>query len=237
MISNEYQIGAFRGRMLVQRRGKVGGAKSVFVKISGIKNELVFPTLGGMIKNPFKQGGKMFAGDLCEYRTDDNGRKPEIYLLKTFLVERADGTTVKIVKDDYKHKPCVGDVIGVAPVKVGGAVTSKATIISVAVGKEGSTNVWVLTMSDTFTASKGNVLVEADSDGNMLVKNVNAVIDCDIDLLNAPATDDNDFDGARYMYTPSLGGLMYLNKMSPMPACVKELNQSKINGWFQIQSV
>lgn len=237
MISNEYQIGAFRGRMLVQRRGQVGGAKSVFVKISGIKNELVFPTFGGKIMNPFKQGGKMFAGDLCEYRTNENGVKPEIYLLKTFLVESASGTTVNVVKDEYKHKPCVGDVIGVAPDTIGEAVTSKATVISVSTGKVGSVEVWVLTMSGAFTATKGDVLVESDTDGNMLVKNVNAVIDCDIDLLNAPATDDNDFDGARYMYTPSLGGLMYINKMSPMPACVKELNQSKINGWFQIQSV
>lgn len=237
MIDNEYQIGAFRGRMLIQRRGQVGGAKSVFVKISGIKNELVFPTLGGMIQNPFKQGGKMFAGDLCEYRTDDNGRKPKIYLLKTFLVESADGATLNIVKDEFKHKPCVGDVIGVAPAKIGGAVASKATVIAVSTGKVGTTDVWVLTMSGTFTASKGDVLVEADSDGNMLVKSVNAVIDCDIDLLNAPAENESDFDGARYMYTPALGGLMYLNKMSPMPKCVKELNQSKINGWYQIQSV
>lgn len=237
MISNEYQIGAFRGRKLIQRRGNVGGAKSVFVKISGIKNELVFPTFGGKIMNPFKQGGKMFAGDLCEYRTNEDGVKPEIYLLKTYLVESTSGTTLNIVKDEYKHKPCVGDVIGVAPATIGEAVSSKATVVSVSTGTVGSTDVWVLTMSDTFTATKGDVLVEADTDGNMLVKSVNAVIDCDIDLLDAPATDDDDFDGARYMYTPALGGLMYLKKMSPMPKCVKALNQSKINGWYQIQSV
>ena len=38
---NDYQIGAFRGRKLIQSRGEVGGAKSVFVKLQGIKNELV----------------------------------------------------------------------------------------------------------------------------------------------------------------------------------------------------
>ena len=94
---NDYQIGAFRGRKLIQRRGEVGGAKSVFVKLQGIKNELVYPTFGGQIKNPFKGAAKMFAGDLCEYRTNDKGVKPEIYILKTYLVESVSGSVVNIV--------------------------------------------------------------------------------------------------------------------------------------------
>ena len=71
----------------------------------------------------------------------------------------------------------------------------------------------------------------------MLVKNINAVCDSDLDLLDAPAEGDADFEGARYAYTPALGGIMYTKKMSPIPACVAKLNQSKVNGWFQIQSV
>ena len=71
----------------------------------------------------------------------------------------------------------------------------------------------------------------------MLVKNINAVTPVDCDMFDAPAVDDNDFDGARYTLTPALGGIMYTNKMSPLPACVLKLNQSKVNGWFQIQSV
>ena len=112
-MMNDYLIGAFRGRKLIQRHGTVGGAKSVFVKLQGIKNELVYPTFGGQIMNPFKGAAKMFAGDLCEYRTNAEGVKPEIYLLKTFLVKSVSGTTVNIVKDAYKHTPCVGDKIGV----------------------------------------------------------------------------------------------------------------------------
>lgn len=235
---NDYQIGAFRGRKLIQRRGEVGGAKSVFVKLQGIKNELVYPTHGGRIMNPFKGAAKLFAGDLCEYRTNEKGVKPEIYILKTYEVAEASSaaTTVKIVKDQYKHIPFVGDMLGVAPNAIGGSVTATATVTAVSTGKVGDVDVWVLTLSTAITASKGAVLVEA-KDGKMLVQNINGVIDADCDMLDAPATDDEDFDGARYMYTPALGGIMYTHKMSPMPECVKKLNISKINGWFQIQSV
>ena len=234
---NDYLIGAFRGRKLIQRHGTVGGAKSVFVKLQGIKNELVYPTFGGQIMNPFKGAAKMFAGDLCEYRTNDEGVKPEIYLLKTFLVKSVSGTTVNVVKDAYKHKPFVGDKLGVAPAKVGEAVTKSATVTAVATTKVGDVEVWALTMSEALTATDGDVLVEVGTDGKMLVKEINGVIDADIDMLDAPSTGDDDFDGARYMYTPALGGIMYTHKMSPIPACVKAKNISKVNGWFQVQSV
>lgn len=233
---NDYQIGAFRGRKLIQRRGEVGGAKSVFVKLQGIKNELVYPTFGGQIMNPFKGAAKMFAGDLCEYRTNDKGVKPEIYILKTYLVESVSGSTVNIVKDGYKHVPFVGDSIGVAPDEIGGAV-SAVTVTAVTTAKVGEVDVWALTVSGTLTASKGDVLVEADTDGNMMVKAINGVFDADADMLDAPSSGDEDFDGARYMYTPALGGIMYTHKMSPMPQCVLDLNIAKINGWFQVQSV
>lgn len=233
---NDYQIGAFRGRKLIQRRGEVGGAKSVFVKLQGIKNELVYPTFGGQIKNPFKGAAKMFAGDLCEYRTNDKGVKPEIYILKTYLVESVSGSVVNIVKDGYKHIPFVGDKIGVAPEEIGGAVTA-VTINSIKVAKVGDVDVWACTCSATLDAKKGDVLVEADAEGKMLVKAINGVFDADADMLDAPATGDDDFDGARYMYTPALGGIMYTHKMSPMPKCVLDLNIAKINGWFQVQSV
>ena len=229
-------IGVFRGRKLIQKRGEVGGAKSVFVKLRGIKNELVYPTFGGFIKNPFKGAAKLFAGDLCEYRTNADGVKPEVYILKTYLVESVSGTTVNIVKDGYKHVPFVGDKIGVAPAQLGGAMTA-VTVLSVATAKVDGVDVWAVTVDSTLSAVKGDVLVEADAEGKMMVKAINAVVDCDLDMLDAPATGDEDFDGARYAYTPALGGIMYTTKMSPMPACVLAVNQAKVNGWFQIQSV
>lgn len=232
---NEY-VGYFRGRKTIQRRGTVGGARSVFVKLQGNKNELVYPTFGGYIKNPFKGTAKLFAGDLIEYRTDNDGVNPEIYILKTYLVESASGTTVNIVKDAYKHIPFVGDKIGVAPSELGGEMTA-VTINSIKTSKVGDVEVWACTCSAALTTKKGDVLVEADGSNKMMVKAINAVAPTDLDMFDAPATGDEDFDGARYSYTPALGGIMYISKMSPMPACVLEKNQAKINGWYQIQSV
>lgn len=231
---SELQIGAFRGRKLIQSHGAVGGAKSVFVKLQGNKNDLMYPTLGGPIKNPFKGAAKMFAGDLCEYRTDEKGFKPEIYILKTYEVVSASGTTVNIVRDGYKHIPFVGDKIGVAPEEIGGAMEA-VTVSAVAKSKVGEVDVWALTVSGAVSASKGDILVEADAEGKMMVKKINAVVDCDADMLSAPAEDAEDFEGARYYYTPALGGVMYTHKMSPVPACVKKVNTSNVNGWFQVK--
>ena len=230
-------VGVFRGRKTIQRSATIGGARSVFVKLQGNKNELVYPTFGGYIMNAPKGAPfKFFAGDLVEYRTDENGVNPEIYILKTFLVESASDTTVNIVKDGFKHIPHVGDKIGVAPEEIGGEMTA-VTITAVKPSKVGCVDVWAVTTSAALTTKKDDVLVEADADDKMMVKHINAVCPTDLDMFDAAATGDEDFDGARYSYTPALGGLMYTNKMSPLPACVKKINQAKVNGWFQIQSV
>ena len=233
----DYQVGAFRGRKTIQSKGEIGGARSVFVKLQGNKNELVYPTFGGFIKNPFKGAAKMFAGDLMWYKTDDKGAKPEIYILKTYLVESVVGNVVNIVRDGYKHKPFVGDRLGTAPEVIGAAMDAYFTINSVVAEKVGDQDVWACDMGRALNISKGDILVEADDIGVMLVKDINAVADADMDMLDAPAEGDEDFEGARYSYTPALGGIMYEYKMSPLPECVKKLNQSKVNGWFQIQSV
>ena len=236
-MASEYYVGAFRGRKTIQRRDSVGGARSVFVKLQGNKNELVYPTFGGFIKNPFKGAAKLFAGDLMEYRTNEDGVKPEIYMLKTYLVVSVNGATVNIARDPYKHVPFVGDKLGVAPEKIGGEMTA-ATVNAVNKAVVGDVEVWALTMSAALSGAKtGDILVEAGADNKMVVKAINAVAHADMDMLDAPATGDEDFDGARYSYTPALGGIMYINKMSPLPACVLELNQAKVNGWYQIQSV
>jgi hypothetical protein len=230
-------VGVFRDRKTIQRSATIAGARSVFVKLQGNKNELVYPTFGGYIMNAPKGAPfKFFAGDLVEYRTDENGVNPEIYILKTFLVESASGTTVNIVKDGFKHIPHVGDKIGVAPEEIGGEMTA-VTITAVKPSKVGSVDVWAVTTNTALTTKKDDVLVEADADDKMMVKHINAVCPTDLDMFDAAATGDEDFDGARYSYTPALGGLMYTNKMSPLPACVKKINQAKVNGWFQIQSV
>lgn len=235
-MSNDY-VGVFRGRKTIQRSATIGGARSVFVKLQGNKNELVYPTFGGYIKNAPKGAPfKFFAGDLVEYRTNDNGVEPEIYILKTFKVESVSGSVVNVVKDGFKHIPHVGDKIGVAPEEIGGAMTA-ATVNKVAVAKVGDVDVWALTMSSALSANKGDVLVEADADNDMLVKHINAVCPTDLDMFDAAATGDDDFDGARYSYTPALGGIMYTHKMSPLPECVLKLNKAQVNGWYQVQAV
>lgn len=232
----DYQVGAFRGRKTIQSKGEIGGARSVFVKLQGNKNELVYPTFGGFIQNPFKGAAKMFAGDLMYYETDEHGAKPKIWLLKTYKVVAVEGSVVYIENDGYKHIPFAGDKLGVAPDEIGGAMTAQ-TVVSVAKTTKEGVKVFAVTFDAALTAEKDDVLVEADEDGKMLVKDINAVADADMDMLDAPAVDEEDFEGARYSYTPALGGIMYIYKMSPIPACVLKLNQARVNGWFQIQSV
>lgn len=233
---SEY-VGVFRGRKTIQRSATIGGARSVFVKLQGNKNELVYPTFGGYIMNAPKGAPfKFFAGDLVEYRTDANGVNPEIYILKTYKVVSASGTTVNILNDGFKHVPFVGDKIGVAPEEIGGEMTA-VTVTAVKNAEVGGKKVWAVTTSAALTTKADDVLVEADADDNMLIKNINAVCPTDLDMFDAAATGDEDFDGARYSYTPALGGIMYINKMSPMPACVLKLNKVNVNGWYQVQTI
>lgn len=222
--------GVLFGRTLIQQRGELGGARAVFVKLQGVKNELVFPTFGGQLKNPFKGVAKIYAGDLFEFRTDEKGVNPELYILKTYKVKSVSGSTVTLYKDGYKHIPFVGDKLGVAPEEIGGEMTS-ATVTAV----KSEANTWVLTVSDTISASDGDILVEADASGKMLVKAINAVAPCDYDFVYNPAADEDDYEGARYHIAPALGGLMYIHKMSPLPECVLALNKCNINGWFKVE--
>ena len=246
------EIGVFQGRTLLQTSGKIGGARNVFVKLQGIKNELVFPTFGGTIVNPFKGPAKFFAGDLFEFRTNDKGVRPDVYLLKTYEVVSNSTTTVNIIKDDgFRHKPFVGDIIMVAPDTIGGegtgvsvtAVTETTVTVS-----EVTYDVWQITTSSSLgSLAKGTILVEAEATGStkMLVKNINSVAPSDGDFFGTPLIAsgsnliqrtgaDAEFEAAKYLYAPALGGLMYIHKMSPMPKCVLDLNRSNVNGWFKV---
>ena len=231
-------FGTFRGTTLRQSKGNYGGARSVFAKFKGITNELVYPYNGGMIKNaPKGEGFKFFAGDLMEFRTDANYANPEVYLLKTYLVESVSGTTVNIVKDGFKHKPFVGDKIGVAPEEIGGSMTA-VTITAVTVSKVGAQDVWACTTSVALSAKKGDVLVEAGADNKMLVKEINAFADCDGDLPYSAEAGDDDFEKAKYFYTPAVGGVYILiHKMSPLPDCVLAKNVSQFNGLYKLPAV
>jgi hypothetical protein len=234
--------GNFFGRSLVQQRGTTGGARNVFVKLQGIKNELVFPTFGGRIMNPFKGAAKMYAGDLCEYRTNDEGLSPQIYLFKTYKVKNMSGTTVHIYRDGYKHIPFVGDVLMKAPDTLGTTTNKAYTVTAVVKSTYGGADTWQLTLNTAIDSCEdGDVLIEAKEENGSaaetMVKNLNAVLPCDYDFLympSDPSDEEDEYDLARYMITPALGGLMYKSKMSPMPACADKFNTANVNGWFKI---
>lgn len=235
----------FLGRTLIQMSGKIGGTRSVFVPYQGMKDDLIFPTTGGVVKNPFKTAGKMYAADLVEFRF--NGNKvanpydnAEVWLFKTFEVQdtvAAAGTTVFIVRNGYRHIPCVGDILMKAPDTFTGTGTA-ATVTAVQKTKNGDVDVWKLTLSAAIGAlAAGDILVEAKEAGagkTMLVQNPNAMLPCDYEFKYPPATDDDDFENARYMLTPALHGTAFEYLMSPLPEVVKKLNISRIEGYFKI---
>lgn len=253
--------GHFRGLGLIQKSGNVGGYKNVFVNLVGNHDDLVYPHFGGKVMNPPKGRAKMWAGDLLEYRPKTGSDKldPEIYILRTFKVADAvsNTTTVYIERDEFKHKPFVGDVLMVAPAVIGGtgtAVTVTAVSATTATIGGASVNVWQLTISADLTITKGAIMVEAEeagSDKKMLVQNINGVFDCDTDFFEQDNIDDigvtrdqtsgeitavtdSDFYKARYQYTPALGGLMWIHKMSPMPQCVLDLNMCNVPNWYHV---
>lgn len=234
--------GVFLGKTLLQRRGEIGGARYVFVKLQGNKNELVFPTFGCKIMNPFKGTAKMYAGDLIEYRYNDGEKGATGYILKTYVVAKnttndAD-TEIYIVRDGYKHIPFVGDIIMKAPATLDGTGTA-VTVTKVEATVDAQKDVWKLTLSATLTTLKaGDVLVEAAEVGaskKPMVTNPNAMCPADYDFLYEPSTGDSDFDGARYFMTPVLHGTAYIDRMSPMPKSVLDArNKSLVTGWFEL---
>lgn len=234
--------GILLGRALVSQSRRIGGTRSVFVQLGGAKNELVYVPFGAMLQNPFPGTAKAYAGDLFEYVLDDYAENPKIYLLKTYEVYSydADKKTVSLVRDGFHHIPFVTDKIGVAPETIGGKMES-FTITKVEKATEGTQKVWVVSFADTLTTApaQGDVLVEADADGNMLIKSINTLTPNDLDFVWSAAAnpeDDDNFDDARYHIPAVLGGLMYTKKMSPLPPCVLALNESHVNGWFKIGS-
>lgn len=239
---NDKSTGVFFGRTLVQQRGEIGGARSVFVKLQGYKNELVFPTFGGRIMNPFKGQAKIYAGDLIEFRTDEDGMNPELYILKTYKVKSQDSTTIKLYRDGYKHIPFVGDILMKAPDDISDKNGNSATVTAVKKSTDGSDAIWEVTVDTELTLSVNDILVEAKAkatgSAEMLVKNINAVAPCDYDFVYSsvadPANDEDEFDAARYFMIPALAGTMYKSKMSPIPACCEVFNMANVNGWFTI---
>lgn len=239
--------GHFAGSTLLQARGEIGGLRHVFVGLAGPKEGVMYPTFGGILKNPFPGMAKMYAGDLVEYKAGD-----EIcLLLKTYEVAKAtteETDTVVYISsgkcaegDVFRHIPFVGDNLMVAPDEIDGKGTA-VTVTKVEKtfdATDGRQDGWKVTLSATLgTLAKGAVLVEAAEAGSekkAMVSNPNCYLDKDYDMIFEPATSDEDFDSARYFFTPVLmmeREFAYIHRMQPLPDSVKALNRSKVDGWF-----
>lgn len=237
--------GILLGRSLVSVGKNKGGARFVFVPLDQIANGTVYVPFGGLLANPFPGAAKAYAGDLFDYRTDDKGENPTLYLLKTYKVVSVstNGKTVTIERSRFSHIPFVGDKLGVAPEEIGGEMLP-VTVAAVTKTEVSGQKVWELTLSDALKkasgetsvmAAKDDILVEADDDDNMLVKHINTLTPNDLDFVWEPSADpldDDDYENARYHIPVVLGGIMYTHRMSPLPPCVLKLNPSKVNGWF-----
>ena len=238
--------GSFSGTTLLQARGEVGGFRHVFVSLAGPKIGVMYPISGGILKNPFKGTAKVYAADLVEYKP--NG---ECYILKTYEV--ADGVLESAVKvkiasgkckngEVFRHIPFVGDNLMVAPETLDGTGTAvTVTAVTNTYAADGKQDGWEITLSSTLGAlSKGTILVEASRAGSSvkpMVTNPNCYLDHDYDFIFNPATGDEDFDGARYFFTPVLmenREYAYIDRMQPLPKSILALNTSKVEGGFKL---
>ena len=158
--------GYLPGRALVQARGSIGGHRYVFVKLqmSG-KDALVFPTSGGIVKNPFKGNARAFAGTLAEYIPSNGENGSEVRILKSYAVAKAtsggDETTIYLKRDGYSLIPFVGDILMVAPATLTGKGTA-VTVTAVEKTTDGTAgDVWKVTLSATLGAlTTSSVLVD-----------------------------------------------------------------------------
>ncbi len=228
---NTYGSGYFGGRVLRSTNGTIGGTRHVFVKlVQGSKDQLVFPTTGMKVLNVPNGQFKMFEADFCQYNIDGTG-----YIYRTFEVAATTSaaTTVTIVKDGFRHIPFVGDTLMAAT----SSWTTAGTGVTVTAVTSGD-DTWTLTLSAALTLTAGTILVEADTTGStavMLVK-PNMVLPWDMDFMYDPSVGDDEYEKAKYYFTPAFSAYAYESKMSPMPACVLALNESPIEGWFKLKS-
>lgn len=237
--------GHFAGSVLAQARGEIGGHRHVLVGLLGDKGGVMYGIHGGILKNPFPGMAKMYAGDLIEYKTDGT-----CLLLKTYEVAKATTAATDTViyissgkceqGEVFRHIPFVGDILMVAPDEIDGTGTAvTVTAVEKTFSTDGRQDGWKVTLSATLgSLAKGDVLVEAAEPGSgkkAMVTSPNCYLDKDYDMIFDPSTGDDDFDGARYLFTPVLmmgREFAYINRMQPLPASVKALNRSKVDGWY-----
>lgn len=229
--------GTFAGTVLAQSSATLGGQRHVFYLPQGPRPAPQYPVYGGILVNPFKGHGKIYAGDLIEHTLDGKCK-----LLKSYEVAKQTSTAEVLISSGaceqgevFRHIPFVGDILMLAPDTIDG--TGKAVAVT-AVEKtfdtKGKQDGWKVTLSEALgTLKKGAVLVEAAEAGETvkaMVTNPNCYVEVDYDCPFVPATGDEDFDGARYMLTPNMMRgveLAYIDRMQPLPDSIKKADKFK----------
>ncbi|MGN0280798.1 MAG: hypothetical protein ACI4B3_00665 [Prevotella sp.] len=230
-------LGTFAGSVLAQASAEIGGWRHVFYLPQGPRPAPQYPMHGGILVNPFKGHGKIFAGDLIEHTLDGKCK-----LLKTYEVaKQSTGTTIYISSGAtengqiFRHIPFVGDILMVAPEAIDGEGTGvTVTAVEITKDEKGKQDGWKITVSATLgSLEAGAVLVEATkagADATAVVTNPNCYAEVDYDCPFIPATGDADFDGARYFLTPTMMRgveLAYIDRMQPLPASIKNMEKFK----------
>lgn len=242
--------GVFLGRARVATKKTNGSARNIDVDFQGLKNNLVYVLWGGVLANPFPGAAKLYEGDMFYQELDDKAQHPKLYALKVYEAAAAStAKTIKLLRDGFRHKIFVGDTIMVEPATIGGkGITANVTAVTEKTETDG-TKIWEVAVDANLTIAKGDILVEgkalesADADGNtgeMLVKDINCFAPQDYDFVFEPVTDPDDmddFENAEYQFTPVIGVLGLIHKMSPIPKCVLKLNQSRFNGIFAFNAL
>lgn len=219
----------FLGRATLQSKNAYGERKYVFYNVGGGNKNAWRPTNGGVLQNPYKNGGKFFQGDLAEYTLDG-----KVTILKTFEIAEdttVDSATVKIVRDDFRHQPEAGDILMYAPDSLSGTEIG-FKLLSVDSSNE---DYWIVDLGFDVgdTIKKGSILVEAASEGSskMRVSNPNSFLDIDA-VLKFPAN--NVADNVIYAIAPVMHEITYIDRMAKLPACVKAINKSRVEGLFEL---
>lgn len=207
---------------------KVRGGKWVWVKDSnGESRHNVL--LGGTILNPNKGFGHLWAGQLLDYAP-----KRGYYIFRSFEVVEATGTTIVLNGDGYSDAPEVGMVLMVAPDEV--ETTGQSAKVTKVV-YDTDKQQFNVTVDTSLTASKGDILVEAEGEDSnasaeVLVKNPNNWVEANRELL---PTEGYGLNGeANYSISGVYGKQAWIERMQPLPKYVLALNKSHIPGIFEV---
>lgn len=234
---------------------KLRGGRWVWVKDSNGENRNNI-LLGGIIANPNKGFGHLWAAQLMQYTPGQ-----PMLIFRSFKLKAdaaANATTIYIDGDGYSDAPEVGQYLMVAPdatevvsmeadTQTGAVTVTKTTYTGTYAKVTGVTydetnQKFEVTLENKLSTAKidaGTILVEADkakdteSTGSapVLCPKPNVFNEADRDML---PTEGYGFQNANYSVSGVYNKQAWIAKMQPLPKYVLALNKSLIEGIFWI---